>query len=94
MGIKVMKFEITIKLPDRPLNFQTQGELLYTLEALRDMKLDDVIQKQVQKLLDRHLYTEELQLEMKAKEYRIIWTDEAARKDPGAIQDGQPRPKE
>ena len=94
MAIKVMKFELTINLPEGAQNFRTTGELQYTLEALRDMKLDDVIQKQVQKLLDRHLYTEELQLEMKKKEYRIIWSDEAARKDPAAIQDGQPRPKE
>ena len=91
MAIKVMKFELTINLPEGAHQDRTTSELLYMLEALHSMNLDDVIKEQVQKLLKNRQLTEDLQLEMEEKEYRIIWTNGS---QPGAIEKGQPGAKE
>ena len=75
MAIKVLKFELTINLPEGMQRDRTTDELQYMLEALDSMHLDDVILEQVQKLLKNRQLTEDLQLEMKEKEYRIIWSN-------------------
>lgn len=74
--LKMLEIKLTIRIPDGALADRGNKGMTYTVEALDDLDLDGKIKELVRSELDTGLMTESLPIEVKTKDFRLIWTKE------------------
>lgn len=74
--LKMLEIKLTIRIPEGAHKDRGNEGMTHTVEALDDLDLDGKITELVREQLDTGLYTESLQAEVEAREFRMIWTKE------------------
>lgn len=79
--LKMLEIKLTIRIPEGAHKDRLEYDgMRHTVEALDDLDLDGKITELVREQLDTGLYTESLQAEVAAKEFRMIWTKDEGKK--------------